>query len=210
MQRRSIRSALVTVMLLTAVAATAAPAAAAPAADRTAAQTAGLSAAAAAPYCGITWGSLPKYAQINKHTTATIDNLRAGRHECFDRLVIDLGPKQMSGAGQALGYQVRYVKKVTGIASGETVKIAGGAFLSISLNAAAYDLDYKPTYSPKTPLKAVNVAGFSTFRQVAFLGSFEGQSLVAIGVRAKLPMRVQVLAGPGKGSRLVVDVAHKW
>jgi len=213
MQRRSIRSALVTLMLLTAVAATApAAAGAAPAADLSGTHhypgAAGLS--AAAPYCGITWGSLAKKAQVTNHTTAPITNLRAGRHACFDRLVIDLGPKQMSGAGQTLGYRVSYVNKVVGIGSGDPVKIAGGAFLSITANAAAHNLDYKPTYSPKNPLKAVSVAGFSTFRQVAFLGSFEGQTSIAIGVRAKLPMRVQMLAGPGKGSRLVIDVAHKW
>jgi len=29
-------------------------------------------------------------------------------------------------------------------------------------------------------------------------------------VRARLPFRVFVLAGPGNGSRLVIDVAHRW
>nr|WP_280956330.1 hypothetical protein [Cellulomonas flavigena] len=31
-----------------------------------------------------------------------------------------------------------------------------------------------------------------------------------LGVRARLPFRAFVLAGPGSGSRLVVDVAHQW
>ena len=39
-------------------------------------------------------------------------------------------------------------------------------------------------------------------------GSFEGQTTIGLGVRARLPFRVFVLAGPGSGSRLVVDVAH--
>jgi hypothetical protein len=56
----------------------------------------------------------------------------------------------------------------------------------------------------------VNVAGYSTFRQVAFTGSFEGQTLIGLGVRARLPMRAFVLDGPGDGSRLVIDVAHRW
>ena len=50
-------------------------------------------AAQAAPYCGITWGSTAK-----AHTAADaemVNGVRAGRHACFDRLVIDIG-----GAGR--------------------------------------------------------------------------------------------------------------
>jgi hypothetical protein len=59
----------------------------------------------------------------------------------------------------------------------------------------------------------VNVAGFSTFRQVAWAGSFEGQTTLALGVRARLPVRVFVLNGvPASdlGPRMVIDVAHRW
>jgi hypothetical protein len=56
----------------------------------------------------------------------------------------------------------------------------------------------------------VNVTGYSTFRQVAWAGTFEGQTTVGLGVRARLPFRVFTLAGPGSGSRLVIDVAHRW
>ena len=54
------------------------------------------------------------------------------------------------------------------------------------------------------------MAGYSTFRQVAWAGSFEGQTTVGLGVRARLPFRVFALTGPGTGSRLVIDVAHRW
>ena len=37
-----------------------------------------------------------------------------------------------------------------------------------------------------------------------------GQTTLGLGVRARLPFRAFVLAGPGDGSRLVVDVAHLW
>jgi hypothetical protein len=39
-------------------------------------------AAASAPqaYCGIRWGSLPRNHLVATYTTATIENLRAGRH----------------------------------------------------------------------------------------------------------------------------------
>ncbi len=45
---------------------------------------------------------------------------------------------------------------------------------------------------------------------MAYAGSFEGQTTLGLGVRARLPFRAFVLAGPGDGSRLVVDVAHRW
>ena len=56
----------------------------------------------------------------------------------------------------------------------------------------------------------MNVSGFDTFRQVASGGSFEGYTTVGLGVRARLPFRTFVLPGPGAGSRLVIDVAHRW
>ena len=56
----------------------------------------------------------------------------------------------------------------------------------------------------------MNVSGYRTFRQVAWAGSFEGQSTVGLGLRARLPFRVTAVDGPGTGSRLVIDVAHSW
>lgn len=176
--------------------------------------TPGASAARAAPaapaaaYCGIQWGSLEKRADTA--TTAPITNLRAGRHACFDRLVVDLGAPAVAGPGQRPGYWVAYVSQVTQDGSGEPVPVAGGARLQVTVHAPAHDPAYRPTYRPADRLHAVNVSGFSTFRQVAFLGTFEGDTTIGLGVRARLPFRVFVLAGPGNGSRLVIDVAHRW
>ncbi|HYH26170.1 MAG TPA: hypothetical protein VD834_12525, partial [Blastococcus sp.] len=55
----------------------------------TAAVVAPAPAHAASPYCGITWGSLPKAS--NASDTEMVNGVRAGRHACFDRLVVDLG-----------------------------------------------------------------------------------------------------------------------
>ncbi len=46
--------------------------------------------------------------------------------------------------------------------------------------------------------------------RLLFMGTFEGQTQVALGVRGRLPFRAFVLDGPGDGARLVIDVAHKW
>ena len=75
--------------------------------------------------------------------------------------------------------------------------------------APAYDSQGHPTF-PATKKELVDVSGFRTFRQIAGAGSFEGQTTIGLGVRARLPFRVFVLDGPGTGSRLVVDVAHRW
>jgi hypothetical protein len=47
-----------------------------------------------------------------------------------------------------------------------------------------------------------------TFRQVAWVELWESNSTLGLGARARLPFRVFVLDGPG--SRLVIDVAHRW
>lgn len=168
-------------------------------------------ASAGDPYCGITWGSLPEEYRVHTYTSATIEDLRAGRHGCFDRLVVDLGPTRSGLPGpQGNGYQVRYAPDVRHGESGDRLPMRAGAILSVIVNAAAHDDDYQPTYDPRDPIHAVDVTGFRTFRQVAFLGTFESQTEVVIGVRARLPFRAFVLSGPDAGSRLVIDVAHHW
>lgn len=167
--------------------------------------------AEAAPYCGIRWGSLPKTNLIHTYTTAPITNLRAGQHSCFDRLVIDLGPQQAGiPPTQRYGYQLAYGPRPRNEDTLQPIPVQGGAFLHIVVNASAIDSNYHPTYAPADRLHAVNVTGFRTFRQVAFFGTYEAQTSITIGVRARLPFRVFYLSGPGAGSRLVIDVAHRW
>jgi hypothetical protein len=158
-------------------------------------------AAQAGTSCGIRWGSLDKTAQSTE--TAPIVNVRAGRHACFDRLVVDVR------AGGANGYLVKYVSTVTQERSGLAVPLRGGARLQVTVLAPAYDA-YRETYRPANPRELVNVTGWQTFRQIAWAGSFEGQSTIGLGVRARLPFRVFVLQGPGTGSRFVIDVVHHW
>jgi hypothetical protein len=161
------------------------------------------------PYCGIRWGSLPE--RDLHYTSAPITDLRAGRHRCFDRLVVDLGPRVAGLPGlDSSGYQVQYVPLITQDGSGQPQSLAGGALLSIVVHAPAHDGDYNPTYAPADPAHAVAVGGFRTFRQVAYFGTFEGQTTLGLGVRARLPFRVFVLSRPGDGSRVVIDVAHRW
>lgn len=160
------------------------------------------STAQAAPYCGITWGSLDKSA--GTLSDDPLFDVRAGRHTCYDRLVLDFD-------GDPAGYTVRYVSSVLAQGSGEPISLRGGAFLQIDLQAPAYDPNTGlPTYTPADPKELVNVSGWRTFRQASWGGSYEGYTTIGLGVRARLPFRVFTLAGPGDGSRLVIDVAHQW
>lgn len=154
--------------------------------------------ASAAPYCGITWGSLPKNGGVM--STAPLTNIRTGQHECYDRMVFDF-------SGSASGYRVEYVANVYADGSGQLIPLSGGAKLQIVALAPAYDTNGNPTYPGVVGqrLPGVNLAGYQTFRDAKFAGSFEGQTTVGLGVRARLPFRVFTL-----GDRLVIDVAHRW
>ncbi len=157
--------------------------------------------AAADPYCGLVWGSLAKTDPAMSQ--AKVVSIRTGQHYCFDRLVIDLN-------GPVAGYTVRYVPQVVQDGSGLPVPLRGQAFIQVTVNAPAYDDKGNATYNPADKNELSNVAGYQTFRQVAWAGSFEGYSSLGLGVRARLPFRVFVLPGPDAGSRLVIDVAHFW
>jgi hypothetical protein len=158
-------------------------------------------ASATTSYCGLQWGSLAKSGPA--FSTASVTNVRTGQHLCFDRMVIDLN-------GPVKGYTVGYVSAITQDGSGAKIPVRGGARLQLTLKAPAYDQHGNATYSPRNRNELSNVAGYQTFRQVVYAGSFEGYTTVGVGVRARLPFRVLALDGPGSGSRLVVDVAHFW
>lgn len=186
-------AALILLGGLTPVAATVAGPAAAPA-------------AAATTSCGVTWGSLAKTRADAAIGDGTITNVRAGRHTCYDRVVIDIA----GIPARKVGYDVRYVDQVLAPGSGQVVKLAGGARIQVEVTVPAYDTQGRATYAPRDRTRLVDVTGWDTLRQVAMAGSFEGQTTFGVGVRARLPMRVFLLDGPGTGSRLVIDVAHRW
>ena len=163
--------------------------------------------AGASPYCGITWGSQAKSADLGDREV--LYDVRAGRHDCFDRLVVDVGGEDTTFGS----YSVRYVPVVHQDGSGDPVPVRGAADLEVVVHAPAYDEEGRPTFSPADPREVVDVAGYRTFRQVAYAGSFEGRTTLALGVRARLPFRVFGVAGTPNSDdtpRLVIDVAHRW
>jgi hypothetical protein len=147
------------------------------------------------------WGSLAK-ADADM-SSANVTNVRTGQQTCYDRLVIDM-------AGKVAGYSVQYVPVVIQDGSGFEIPLLGDADLQVTVTAPSYNQNGQLTYAPAAKAELSNVSGYQTFRQVAYAGSFEGYTSVGLGVRARLPFRVFTLDGPDGGSRLVVDVAHRW
>ncbi len=160
------------------------------------------SASATTSYCGLVWSSLAKSNQAMR--AASVTNIRSGQHTCFDRLVIEI-------KGKAAGYNVRYVSKVVQDGSGLPIKLRGGAFLQVTTDSPSYNSTTgRATYVPVNRSEVTNVSTYRSFRQVAWAGSFEGHTTLGLGVRARLPLKVYTLAGPGNGTKLVIDVAHQW
>ncbi|MDI2097586.1 hypothetical protein QF206_01205 [Klugiella sp. YN-L-19] len=84
------------------------------------------------PSCEADWTTAPQAA--TQASTARVTDVRVGRHDCFDRLVIDLDRS-------APGYEVRYVSAVSEEGSGRMLSLAGSAFLSVVVLAPAYDIE---------------------------------------------------------------------
>ncbi|WP_299040176.1 hypothetical protein [uncultured Pseudokineococcus sp.] len=161
---------------------------------------AGAAPASAATACRTAWGSGEQVAL--GLGSGAVTGVRSGRHACFDRLVVDV-------RGEVGGTAVLYVDEVTQDGSGAPVPLRGGARLLVVVGAPSHDEDFRPTYAPASPRELVDVRGATTLRQVALAGSFEGQTTLGVGVRARLPFRSFVVRD-GATSRVVVDVAHRW
>ena len=158
-------------------------------------------ATAAAPRCAVTWGSTVKAG--GTAGDGALDNVRTGRQKCFDRVVFDF-------AGPADGYRVEYVSEVHTDGDGRRLSVAGGAILRVHLEANVFDQLGHLHYARVAGDHVADVRGHQTLRDVVYGGCFEGRTTFGVGVRARLPFRVFSLAGPGSGSRIVLDVAHRW
>jgi hypothetical protein len=167
---------------------------------------AGTSAAACVPMPWSGWGTRPQ--QHAGSSSAPVYLVRAGRHECSDRVVFHLnGP-------DPVGYSVRYVDVVSEDGSGRPVPVAGGAALQVAINAPALGQDShgyvgKVLAEPRADFyPPAQLAGWSSLREVRYAGSFEGQTTIAVGVRARVPFHVfTVLDSGGDYRSVVLDVA---
>jgi hypothetical protein len=125
----------------------------------------------------------------------TVRDIRIGRHDGFDRIVFEVG-----GAGTP-GWDVRYVEAATSQGSGDSVAVAGGAILRVTITGAGYPDDTGVAeFVSRDPLTA---AGTEEVQEVVFDGTYEGTTVAFAGTRARAPFRVFALQNP---ARVVVDV----
>ena len=166
----------------------------------------GTAAAACAPLPWPGWGT---GAQLRaSSTSAPLYLVRAARQECSDRVVFHLnGP-------EPVGYSVRYVALVSEDGSGRPVPVAGGAALQVVINAPALGQDShgyvdKVLAEPRADFYSpAQLAGWSSLREIRYAGSFEGQTTIAVGVRARVPFHVfTVVDSSGDYRSLVLDIA---
>jgi hypothetical protein len=156
---------------------------------------------AAPAACSTDWGSGVK--SVTDADARPLRNVTTSRTTCYDRMVFHI-----SGAMGRLGYNVGYVDAFHQDGSGDPIPVGGGAILQIYVSAPSYDpVTLRQTYAGRAakPLPGVNLTGYKTFRDTRFGASFEGQTQVGLGVRARLPFRVLQ-----SGDKLIVDVAHRW
>ncbi|MBB5937970.1 AMIN-like domain-containing (lipo)protein [Streptomyces zagrosensis] len=152
--------------------------------------------------CDPIWGSGEKTAEPTEYKP--LENIRTGQHACFDRMVFDV----RSDDDRQIGYRVGYVKELRQDGSGDLIKVNGGAILEVRAAAPSYDPETgNATYNGRAgqPLPGVNLSGYQTFKDARFGSSFEGDTQIGVGVRARLPFRVTQT-----DNHLIVDVAHSW
>lgn len=124
-------------------------------------------------------------------------DLRFGRHDGYDRLVLDLG-----GSGEP-SWRVEYVGEARGQASGELVVVAGAAVLRMDVQGVRYPgedgaADYEgPDVIAPPPGGAI--------AEVVVDSVFEGTMEIFVGVAAETPFRAYLLQDP---TRLVLDVQN--
>ncbi|MUL41433.1 hypothetical protein FZ103_09645 [Streptomonospora sp. PA3] len=136
-------------------------------------------------------------------------DVRAGRHDCFDRVVIDIG-----GAART-GFDVEYQPEVQAQGSGRPVPHAGGAVLEVVVHAPARGtpgggVGKEPLAQGQEALvPSSRVADWPALRSVRYGGSFEAVTTFAVGVREKLPFRALSQLDEDSGTReVIVDIAH--
>jgi hypothetical protein len=124
----------------------------------------------------------------------TLREIRAGRNEDFDRVVVDFGESQVPS------YRVEYaVLPVKACGSGEPVSLEGTAAVLVHLRMSQAHDDNGRVTVPRADIRA----GMPVLRQVSLVCDFEGEVVLALGVAAAKPYRVLVEPAP---NRLIVDV----
>jgi len=138
----------------------------------------------------------PDTEQASSDASVTVSDIRVGRQDGFDRVVLEVG-----GTGTP-GWDVRYVDAASSQGSGKPIDVAGDAVLQVTLTGAGYPYDTGvKEFSADGP---VTGAGTQTVTGVVYDATFEGSTVAFVGTKSQAPFRVYLLQNP---TRVVVDVA---
>jgi len=138
----------------------------------------------------------PVHVSGANRRTALLTDVRAARHEGFDRIVFDF-------RNALPGYDVRYVSRpIRQDASGRIVPLAGSSVVRIRMERAL-DADLSRAGAPLTytgPLRFTPAT--PEVAELARSGAFEGVLTWVVGLRDPVDFRVRTLSAP---PRLIVD-----
>ncbi len=134
-----------------------------------------------------------------KRTTSSaviLREVRAGRHEKFDRVVFEFAGSQIPG------YRVEYLAQpARSCGAGEVVEVAGQADLLVQLVPAyAHNEQGQATVTQRERL-----TNLPELKQMKIICDFEAEVQSLLGLAKANPFRVVELTNP---TRLVVDVKH--
>jgi hypothetical protein len=134
-------------------------------------------------------------ADASPGAQVTVTDIRAGRHEGFDRVVFEVG-----GTGTP-GWDVRYVDQASSQGSGDPIEVAGGAILQVTVTGAQIpDETGVPEFDGPSPLPG---SGTQAVTEVVYDHTFEGTAVAFVGTTEQAPFRVYALSNP---TRVVLEV----
>jgi hypothetical protein len=138
----------------------------------------------------------PDTADASQDALLGVTDVRVGRHDGFDRVVLEL-----DGRGTP-GWDVRYVESAVEQGRGQAIEVDGAAILQVTLTGTGYPADTGVEEYPGPDRLAA--AATETVTEVVFDSTFEGQTVTFVGVDGEAPFRVYLLANP---VRVVLEVA---
>lgn len=142
------------------------------------------------------WSTLKDSTDINL-VEGTVDMVRIGQHDCFDRIVVDVDTEDM------VGFHAEYVPVVAHVGSGFPVEVAGEAVLQLVVDAP---LAMTPNGMPSF----TTTPNWDVLREIRSAGSFEGITKLAIGVSSKVKFGVYHHTDADGKTHVVVDLIHPF
>ena len=142
------------------------------------------------------WTTEPKDVDRSIPQIAVVDELRTGRHQGYDRFVVEFQNDVIPG------YQVSYLNEDPfECGSGEPVNMAGDAVLEIRLEPARGHNEQ----GQSTVDHAERQFDLPILQEAEVSCDFEGMFTALLGLQERVQFRVSELQEP---ARLVVDLKH--